>query len=284
MTLQHVPPTGRQVRLHLLPVALNEFLPDRRGGQRQRLFPEQTGFARLRHSRVLSGGGVVPRSRPAHRNGNHGGTQPVQRPQILNAQRVIGARQQGGLLPAQQFLNGPLAAGRKGGSALQAPAKTVLPGRTGQGRRHLPQSLQVSAFAAEGDGLHNSGALQESHGPPGKRLGGGAGPGRRQFQHQIHSAPQGQAGPEPLVRQRGRSLLHPVAAEHGGHRPVPALRVSQPLPGGADLQSMAAVEGVIFGCNPKNMHGDSLQAEKQTFFRIPPPFPKKTVVLKGEKR
>ena len=100
-------------------------------------------------------------------------------------------------------------------------------------------------------GCPNRNASQQRHASLGKALRCGAGPGGRQFQHQIHTAPQGRLGPGLLVHHSQIAPLDNVAAHHCYNiRILPQLS-----PQGRQLPGMAPVEGIVFRNDTCHSHG-----------------------------
>ena len=169
---------------------------------------------------------------------------------ILHAQIVVGLGKHRSRLRSQQLLHCPLTAHSKRQPLTGKGADSLVVGLTVQANSRGPQRLHIAALAAEADHICPA-RRQQGYRPPGEVLCRGHRPHRGQLQHQIHPAPQGQAGAGPLVRDGAVGLLHPVAAHHRHHGAV----LPQGRPGLGDLVRMPGVEGVIFRCDAGNFHG-----------------------------
>lgn len=106
------------------------------------------------------------------------GTGAGKRPQIFDAENVIGGGKQGGILP-DEGMNGGLPCGGKGQPGRQPGGQLRREGGAFQGGGNPLQGSQVAALAAEYKGIHAAQGGKALHGACGKVLGGGNSIGQR---------------------------------------------------------------------------------------------------------
>ena len=176
--------------------------------------------------------------------------QPVQGPNVLHPQVVIGGGQKLGQLRPQQPFYRPLPDGGEGGPPLHKAAQTGLVLRAVEADGGAPELVCVPALAAEGEHVHHLCGGQQLHRPPGEGLRRGNRPHRGQFQHQVRPPQQGQLGPGPLVRNGGPPALHPVAAHYRCNGAV----LPQLCPGAGDLIGVPCVKGVVLRHDAGDFH------------------------------
>ncbi|MPN09996.1 hypothetical protein SDC9_157289 [bioreactor metagenome] len=112
------------------------------------------------------------------------------------------------------------------------------------------QGGQSARFAAEGQALRHPGGLQQSHRPPGKALGRGYGPGRRQLKDQIGAAAQRKRRAGPFIRKGSLAPLNPVSAHNTDYSTISAIFRSSYV----NMIGMSRMKWIVFRHNTQKFH------------------------------
>ena len=148
-------------------------------------------------------------------------------------------------------MNGGLPCGGKGQPGRQPGGQLRREGGAFQGGGNPLLGGQVAALAAEYKGIHAAQGGKASHGACGKVFGGGNSIGQRQLQDEVNAAVQGGCDPVLPRAKGGLTALHKVAADDGDGMG------GAPVAGGLEGQQVPPVQGVPFGNNGSDRHGQA---------------------------